>query len=86
VRVNARWDLADGVRTQYSRTVLVPDKPVRHRLFSYPDVIRGDTIIYGGMDDSKTSSNLIMRRRSDCATEEQVIAALRKERALSGAA
>jgi hypothetical protein len=79
--VNARWDLTFGVRTQYSRTVLVPDKSVRHGLFSYPDVIRGETIIYGGDDDSSIASDLIMRRRSDCSTEDELIAALRTERA-----
>ena len=78
--VNARWDLAEGVRTQYSRTVLVPDVAVRHRLFAYPDVIRGETIIYGGADDSSIAYDLKMRRRDDCRTEEDLVAALRRER------
>jgi hypothetical protein len=79
--VNARWDLSDGVRTQYSRSVLVPDVPVRHWLFSYPDVVRGETIIYGGRGDSSIAYDLRMRRRDDCQTEEELILALRNERA-----
>ena len=78
--INSRWDITDGVRTQYSRTVLVPDTPVRHGLFTYPDFIRGETIIYGGRDDSTIASDLRMRRRSDCKTEEELVQALRRER------
>lgn len=83
--VNVRWDLAGGVRQQYSRSVLVPDLPVRHGIFRYPDVIRGETIIYGGADDSSVASNLRLRRR-DCRTEDELIDLLRHERSLAAAA
>jgi hypothetical protein len=78
--VNERWDLSEGVREQLSRTVLVPDKSVRHGLFSYPDIIRGETTIYGGVADSFIAFDLRMKRRDDCKTEDILIGKLRKER------
>jgi hypothetical protein len=79
--VNERWDLEVGVRKQFSRTVLVPDSPVRHHLlFRYPTVIRGETIIYGGAEDSFIASDLRMIRRDDCHTEDDLISKLKNER------
>jgi hypothetical protein len=79
--INERWDLEVGVRKQFSRTVLVPDKAVRHHVvFRYPDVLRGETIIYGGSEDSFIASDLRMKRRVDCATEDDLIAKLKVER------
>jgi hypothetical protein len=79
--INERWDIEVGIRKQFSRTVLVPDKVVTHHFFfRYPDVIRGETIIYGGSEDSLIASDLRMKRRADCTTEDELIAKLKSER------
>lgn len=46
----------------------------------YPDVLRGETIIYGGAEDSFIASDLRMKRRVDCTTEDDLIAKLKSER------
>jgi len=79
--INSRWDLSAGDRRQFSHTRLVPDQPVRHGLFHYPDVMRGETTIYGSNLDGEVAYDLRMQRRDDCRTEEELIAKLKQERA-----
>lgn len=80
--INRRWDLTEGSRVQFSRTTLVPDRPVRHGLFSYPDVIRGETIIYGGSIDGLINHDLKMHRRDQHGSEEGLIGEMRERRRL----
>jgi len=79
--INSRWDLSEVDRRQFSHTRIVPDQSVRHGLFHYPDVIRGETTIYGSNLDGEVAYDLRMLRRDDCRTEEELIAKLKQERA-----
>ena len=67
-------------RYTFSRTVLVPDQAVRHWFFSYPEIIRGETMIYGSALDGSIAYDLRMKRRRDCRTEDELIAKLQQER------
>lgn len=78
--VNVRWDLSEGQRQQFSRTVIVPDLTTGHFPFRYPQVIRGETMLYGSSQDGEIAHNLRMVRRDDCKTEDELIAKLRTER------
>jgi hypothetical protein len=84
--INDRWDLSAGNRHQFSHTRLVPDQPIRHGVFYYPDVIRGETTIYGSNLDGEIAYDLRMIRRTDCRTEEDLIAKLKQERGGQAAA
>jgi hypothetical protein len=84
--INSRWDLSEGVRQQFSRTVLVPDQAIRHWVFSYPDIIRGETMIYGSSLDGSIAYDLRMKRRRDCRTEDELIAKLQQERSVQAPA
>ena len=78
--INRRWDLEQGSRAQFSRTTLVPDKPVRRRFFSYPAVIRGETVIFGGSVDGAINYDLRMWRRDGVKSEDDLIASIRQRR------
>lgn len=78
--INRRSDVDQIGRFQFSRTVMVPDIPVRHTLFSYPRVIRGETAIFGGNEDGILNYDLRMWRRPDFKTEEELIQSMQKKR------
>jgi hypothetical protein len=76
--INRRWDLEQGSRVQFSRTTLVPDKPVRQGLFTFPAVIRGETMIFGGKIDGMINYDLRMWRRDGPKSEDELIAQIRE--------
>ncbi|MFT4173019.1 MAG: hypothetical protein QM639_10705 [Rhodocyclaceae bacterium] len=76
--INKRWDLEQGSRTQFSRTTFVPDKAVRHGVFSYPAVIRGETVIFGGKTDGIINYDLRMWRRDGFDSEDALIESIRQ--------
>jgi hypothetical protein len=78
--INKRWDLEQGSRVQFSRTTLVPDKPLRKGMFSYPAVIRGETVIFGGKTDGVINYDLRMWRRDGFRSEDDLIASMRRKR------
>lgn len=76
--INRRWDVDQNGRFQFSRTVLVPDKSIHRLFFSYPDIIRGETAIFGGKEDGIVNYDLRMWRRDEFKTEDALIESIRK--------
>ena len=77
--INIRSDSIESAVDNYSRTSMFFEMN-RRSLFKFPEIIRGKTVVYGGVYSGRVY-NTVFRRHNNAKTEQDVIDILKSQHA-----